>query len=418
MVSAVLVTVVASLLAWARTHPFISASLYAEDGSVFVNQSLTDGWSVLWTPYAGYQHLIPRLAVGFVVALLPVAWWANALHAMVYLTVGVVAGLVFVLSREVITFWPSRVALGLFTVLTPIAGVEALGSFANLHWFMFYLIPWLFLATPRSTVGAWLLGLVALLATATEPQCAVYLPLVVWQIFHNRKTWPVAAGWLIGILAQGLTSLLAPRPLSPGFPPLASTLEGYVLNAGMSLATSRSEWLGVVLDRTGWWIGFLGVAVILGVAVWGFLWGGLNARVAIVTLLYGSWATWTASFVLGNNRGLYYSEMTQEQLSAPGLVRWGTAASILLIAVVPVAVGVIIQRHPRWWLVGAGALFTILAIMVANLFYDRGTGQWPWSAAVHAAQIQCAAAPDGIAQLITPPGPEWIVRIPCSRLVG
>jgi hypothetical protein len=35
--------------------------LWAEDGNLFIEQARTLGWRSLWTPYAGYLHLYPRL---------------------------------------------------------------------------------------------------------------------------------------------------------------------------------------------------------------------------------------------------------------------------------------------------------------------------------------------------------------------
>ena len=144
-------------------------------------------------PYAGYQHLIPRLASGLVIALVPPAGWALAINAIACLVVGTVAGLIYVFSRDVISFRPARVVLGLLAVMTPMAGLEALGNIANLHWFLLYLTPWLLLATPRSTLGAALMAVVAFVSVATEPQCAIFLPLAIWRFVASPRTRPVIA---------------------------------------------------------------------------------------------------------------------------------------------------------------------------------------------------------------------------------
>lgn len=39
----------------------IAQYLWAEDGSIFINQAHTLGLAALWQPYAGYLHLYPRL---------------------------------------------------------------------------------------------------------------------------------------------------------------------------------------------------------------------------------------------------------------------------------------------------------------------------------------------------------------------
>ena len=269
---AVTVGAAAAAIGWFHMPAGVTGWLYAEDGVLFVGDWIGPGAnvSVLWTPYAGYQHLIPRITTGLITGFLPVAWWGVAVNMVACLMVGGIAALVFVLSRDVIAFVPSRVMLGLITTLVPLVAVEAIGNLANLHWFLLYLTPWLLLATPRSALGSWVLAAVAMLTTLTEPQCAVFLPLAIarltpWKVFP-RAGRPVIWAWLIGVTAQLITTVLAPRPVSAGFPPVASAVQGYVLNAGMSLSTVNTELLGRVLTHVGWWIGFVGVAAIFTLA--------------------------------------------------------------------------------------------------------------------------------------------------------
>ena len=127
-------------------------------------------------------------------------------------------GLVFFFSRDVTSFWPSRVALGPLTAVAPIVAFEALGNLANLHWFLLYMSIWVLLATPRSVVGAWGMGVVALLCTATEPQCAMVLPLAVWAVVRSRRSRPVVLCWTVGVVAQVVTTLIAPREIARSLP--------------------------------------------------------------------------------------------------------------------------------------------------------------------------------------------------------
>jgi len=427
--AAVAVTLVASVIAWVRTPTAIAGWLYAEDGRSFIgdwlgtNEPIRGDLSLLWMPYAGYQHLIPRLASGLVTALVPAAGWALAVNAIACLVVGSVAGLVFVFSRDVISFLPSRLVLAMLTVMTPMAGLEALGNLANLHWFLLYLTPWLLLATPRGAVGTWAMAAVAFMSVATEPQCAIFLPLAIWRIVTVRRTRPVVLCWLLGVVAQVITAIDAPRAIGSDVPPIASTIEGYVLNVGMTLGTTHPPLLGAVLVRLGWWVGCVGVAAILAVAAVGILKGSLPAKVAIAALIYGSVVSWTASFVLGRNPSFFYSEMNVIELGTPLLARWGTAASMLLAATIPVTVAVMVQRYPRWrpaWL----ALLAVLVLAVtANLIAHPGLAGQTWQNEVDAARVTCAATPGGEVELPTPPDPSagdpaWRVDVPCSRLTG
>ena len=407
----------------------IGGWLYAEDGRSFIgdwlgtNEPIKGDLSLLWMPYAGYQHLIPRLASGVITALVPPAGWALAVNAIACLVVGSVAGLVFVFSRDVISFLPSRLVLGMLAVMAPMAGLEALGNLANLHWFLLYLTPWLLLATPRSTAGTWAMAAVAFLAVATEPQCAIFLPLAIWRIVTVPRTRPVMACWLLGVVAQVVTAIDAPRAIGTAVPPIASTIEGYVLNVGMTLGTTHLPLLGAVLVRVGWWVGFVGVAAVLAVAVVGIVKGSPTAKVAIAALIYGSVVSWTASFVLGRNPAFFYSEMDAIALGTPLLARWGTAASMLLGATIPVTVAVMVQRYPRWRAAWLALLAVLVLTLTASLIAHPSRAGHTWQDEVDAAISTCAATPDGEVELPTPPDaspgdPGWRVGVPCSRLAS
>jgi hypothetical protein len=62
---------------------YVADSLWAEDGSIYINQAHELGWRSLWVPYAGYQFLYPRivalLASPLPLAVIPYvfffAWW-------------------------------------------------------------------------------------------------------------------------------------------------------------------------------------------------------------------------------------------------------------------------------------------------------------------------------------------------------
>jgi hypothetical protein len=56
-----------------RPTALSNPGLYAEDGLVFLLQSLSDGASAVVEPYNGYIHLLPRLVAGLA-TLLPLSW--------------------------------------------------------------------------------------------------------------------------------------------------------------------------------------------------------------------------------------------------------------------------------------------------------------------------------------------------------
>ncbi len=404
----------AACLAWLRLQPDVRDTLYAEDGVLFVHdQAVRGGVTLLWEPYAGYQHLIPRSVAWFVTTFLPVPLWGLVVVLIACAIVGVIAALVFVYSGDVIAYYPSRIVLGLIVVLIPVAGMQPLGNLANLHWFLLYLMPWVLMSTPRSRLGIGVAVVVALLATATEPQCLIFAPLVLWRFVTFPRTRLVMLAWAVGIAFQAVTYLTAPRVQTAGRPPFASIADGYVIEVGMSIVTSRGYLLGRAVVTVGWWIGFVWVAGILALAAFGFVRGRAPVRAMLLTLVLGSLASWTLSSVVNNFVEFYFSQMTPEQLNNLRLGRWGTSASLMLAATVPVAVAALIEWRPRWWPAAVTVLGLMLLAMVVNLTY-RPVVQGPlWSDQIEAGKVVCATTPDATIVITTEPM-GWELGLPCS----
>ena len=411
--------IVAAALAWTRVSAGQNDKLYAEDGTLFVRDWMLGGHlSLMWQPYAGYLHVIPRGVGWFVTAVVPVAWWGYAVSVIACGLVGAVAALVFLYSADIVAYYPARIALGLITVLIPIAGIEPLGNLANVHWFLLYLMPWLLMATPRSRPGLIVATALALVATLTEPQCLIFAPLALWRFLTAPAVRPVQLGWAVGIAGQAVSYLISPRPHIPGRPPVMSILDGYVLNVGLPIITSRAHLFGATLVRWGWWIGFAWLAGLLAFAGVGFLFARTPARVMLVALVLGSAASWGLSYVVNNVADLYYSLWTADRLADPTLMRWGTAASMMLAATIPITVGVLVERFPTWWPAATAALTLFVGVMAADLTHRVPVDGSTWSSQISAAQPACSQAPDSNIILHIQPYPEWVLDMPCSLIEG
>lgn len=413
-----LIGIVATALAWYRVPSGQRDTLYAEDGLIFVYRWAVGGnVPLLWEPYAGYQHLIPRIVSWFVTAVFPPAWWGVVVTVLSCAIVGTVAALVFRFSADVIGYLPARVVVGLVVVLIPIAGEEPLGNLANLHWFLLYLFPWLLMAVPRSRAGWWVNAVIALAVAMTEPQCLVFAPLVLWRFLtFPRARWVIVA-WAAGMAGQALTYLTAPRVSVPGRPPWLSVAEGYVLDAGMSIVTSRGHVLGWVIVHVGWWVGFLWVLGIFAFAGVGVVLGRAPARAMLLSLVLASVASWGLSYIINNDAAQYFSTMPPEQLLDPRLVRWGVTPSMMLAAAIAITAAVLVERHVRLWPVALTVLTLMMLAMVADLTYHRQVVGLSWSEQVDAAEPQCAANPDLVITIDTQPE-DWRLGLPCQVVDG
>jgi hypothetical protein len=392
-------------------------TLYAEDGQRFIGDWLAiHSWAVLYQPYMGYQHLLPRIVSGLVVAMLPIGWWADAMSLLACALVGAGAVLVYVFSRDVVSSPVARFGLAAVMVLCPIAGIEAVGNLANLHWYLLYLMPWVLLAVPRSTRAAVLMAILALVITLTEPQCVLFAPLAVFSFKYRRSSRLVVIGWLAGLFLQAVTYFNAPRMRTSGAPPLASTVKGYLVNAVLSNGSSNHVTVGRLLRNFGWGIGVVSLCVFLAFAAFACLRGNAIVRVAVPALLFASAAGWVGAFYINNNPQYFYSALRHDQLVHVPLVRWGTAAAMLLIAVIPVAAGVLISRNPRWWPTASATVVLTVIVMGFNLTSPDNIRAGPrWHFALKNAAATCKATKQKTVEVTTTPV-GWHVLVRCSHL--
>ncbi len=408
-----LIGLVAAVAAYLRVPPGLRDNLYAEDGVLFVGDwAWRAHLGLLWEPYAGYQHLLPRLGSGLVVATMPVASWGYAVTAVACLLVGAVAAAVFAFSAGLVSFWPARVLLALIVVLIPIAGVEALGNLANLHWFVLILVPWALLTEPRARWGVGAVAVTVLLATLTEPMCIIFAPLALWRFITAPRRRAVMLAWAVGVAAQVVTTLLSPRPRTPGRPPWMSVILGYVRDVGMSMVTSRPRPLGLAITGVGWWIGVAWVLGLLTFAAIAARFADRHVRVLLAALVLGSIASWSAAFITNNAAAFYFSVLPASEILTAPLLRWATAASAMLAATVPIAVSVLVARFPRLRPAGWAVLGVMLAVMLVNAVPREAREFGTWSSQIDEDIIACRSTAVDM-QVFTAPD-NWVLGIPCA----
>ena len=172
--------------------------------------TVRDDW-VLFEPYAGYQHFVPRVASWLVVRLTPVEGSALGVGLAACLLVGTISALVYVYSRDILDVPVCRLGLAVVPILLPLAAHEAAGNLANLHSYLLYLVPFVLLATARSTAGGLAMAVVAASAALTEIQAAILVPLAVWRMVRGRRARPVGVAFLLGVAAQVVSYLATAR---------------------------------------------------------------------------------------------------------------------------------------------------------------------------------------------------------------
>lgn len=405
--------------AWFRIPALARDTFWAEDGAVFVSGAATHGLGAALVPYAGYLHVVPRLAASAIV-MLPVWWWAVATTAASCAIAAALAVVVFVCTRDIVTWLPARLFVASLTVIAPLGPVEVLGNLANLHWLFLWTLFWVVLARPRSRASALALSAIALIGALTEIQAVIWLPLFLLPP-RDRRRLLVAAGLGVGLAAQLVATLGWPRTTGGHAPltGLASLGYGFLINAAMPLAIPQTQ-IGPALTDSGPASGILILTVIVLAVL--YIWrrgSRLQGAVATAAVL-GAVMIYCADVEGNPNRWYDYALFSANQLSPVRLLRYGVVPSVLLASALAIAVAVAATRarRTRWSTYAAMAVLAVSACLILlqlgpqPVLRSAGPAFRPQLAS--SAQI-CDRAPyPSSVNLKQAPG--WTMTVPCARL--
>ena len=424
-VGAVVVALVATALLWHRLGATTRGIAWAEDSGRFLNERLQLGAvGSLLHPYEGYLHLVPRIVVDLAVRFFPIESYAVAVSAMSCVVVGLVGATVFVLARDVVRSVPLRALLAVVPALTPLVPVEIAGNTANLHWFLLFLAPWVFLYKPRSWWSSAVLTVIALVITLTEIQAAMFLPLFFRHVRSVRSVPPIVAG-VLGAGAQLLTTVLDPR--TPVAGAAAGRVGGVVdLLAGFAAQPVAGSWdadvhaVGRAVQDHGWWVVALPAVLVFAVLVLGFVRASGGARWVLAALGLAPLVVWFAALGV-NDVVTNWLGFTAKDWEWLGAYRYAAAASAFLIAGIVVAADVFIARG-RVLFPALGWVLVLLVVTAAVLNTDvvsrrEQTTVPAWSTQVQQHRVACADDPGGTMTLRAAPGqPKWDAFVPCALL--
>jgi hypothetical protein len=408
-------------ISWLRLPAGTRGTVWAEDGQFFLGDQLAHGTlGGLFIPYQGYVQLIPRLMTSIAFHLAPIADYALAMAATASVVVGLIAAGVWTLTAGQIRSPWARAAIALAPVLAPVSPVEILGNAANMHWFLLFLTPWLFLARPGRWVSGVILGVVALVAALTEIQMLFFAPLLLVRMRMPYR-WPLVGAALAGIGCQLGTSIAFPRepPRSPALPPHDIAL-GYLLQPFPQAFSSRTHQVGALFAEHGI-VSFV-IALVALVALFGVGWGWSSPRyrLLLLSMFGGSIVVWSAALFVNHGPQFEYNELPAAQLHALGTSRYAAASAVFLIVSLVIAADALgTSRRRPLRPVGGVVLVALTIVFVAALpgAPTTRTNGPVWMPEVHAASVRCIHdARLGAVPLDTAPHPPWHVNVPCRLL--
>lgn len=414
-------------ISWLRLPATTRGTMWAEDVRNFIGNAVQMGpVAPLLHPYAGYLQLVPRLIADTTVGIVPVSGWAYSMCFGSCLVTAGCAVVVYVCSRDVTTNPAVRLLFAAITILDPLSPREVLGNTANLHWYFLWMTPWLLLYRPRTRAGAWVLGVIALLAAMSEIQMALFFPLVLWR-WRDRARIPLRLLYLAGVLAQALATLAVPRTPSSAHPiGPASLAYGFLINCVTTIYDPNPKAVGDVLTAGGPILAL--VMLVPFVVAGGYVArrGTPHQRLLAVSLIAGSLILYPLAVEISPGTFYGYASMTHTQLSDPWLARYGVVPSMFLLALIPLAIVVFLQQRGRplpprpgsqaraaipW--IATIALILVLTTHLVPETTRRSNGP-VWATQVMEKAATCSAG--STVTLVGAPGPNWKVDLNCSDL--
>lgn len=409
------------LLIWFRLPGLYAAGNFvAEDGWVFFADAFNESFPlVLFKPYAGYFHLLPRLiaelAGGLDFAVQPTAY-------------AVVAGLC---SALLLTLWYLPVfrchlasdghRAAIVLLLAVCHHAENLSLVLGLHWYLSFALALFALAPlPAGKSAGMMTAGLSVLAAWSSPSTVALVPLLVWRFFrplNRRHRW--WCGFTLLHIACALAFMAWMRVDEPSRVAHASPGE-LVLATRVIMVRG---WLGSTLigEPLAQALGALSPHVLdaLGVGVGCFLMGmvwRLRCRAGSGLGLPGVEVMWGMAAILmlalSLLRSLYVAETAQAVL--PRHIRYLTAPSLLLLVLVWSLIYKWATAVPGWrirfvwglWLLQFGVL---LIGMRKAKHWTREFEHFPWSEQVPAVrQFALPGAESTPASLYVPSDvPYW-----------
>ncbi len=385
-------------------------TVWAEDGPVFLQGAPHLG--SLFTSYAGYEQLAPRL-----IALGSEAVPATQLARYLSVSAALITALLSVsVYRLAATLVPSRVLRGVLVLgvaFVPAAITENLASAVNVNWPFVFVCYWAILFRPSTKRDVALAGSIAFLAATSNVLTALYLPLALLLAWKrtDAKSRTVLAIFGVGLAIQGLVALLSSDP-SPEVVSHATQLPqlfsvrvlGSVLVGDKWI---RSLWLDLG-DVVAW------VAAAIFIALIAFLVSrtvGSRRCLGLITIGY--------SILLFcypvDARGTSPLRLSARAFSFAG-GRFATLSILLLLSGLFVLVsGAAIGAATRKVAIAVIAVqFAVVGVVGFRTVNSRSTGP-RWLAALAGARLACQKPGTEVAPVaISPPG--IYVNLPCSRI--
>lgn len=392
-------------------------TVWAEDGPIYLQGALTQSfWHAIFTPYAGYLVLVPRL-IAEAATLVPLEQAAAAISLISAFFAALSALAVWQASGGHVRNPYLRGGLAVATLLAAAAGQETLLSAAYVPWYMLFACFWLLFWRPRTLGGAAAGGLFLLATGLSTPGVWFFLPVALLRAASYRDARDAA--------------LLGP----------------YFLGGLVQVPVILGQEQGEPIWTSHIWSAYAQRVVdggLLGQTLGGELWAdhGLPFLLLLLAAVAAGlvWALWKStsgprSFgVVAVLTSLVMFVLSAYQRAVGANIFWSTGGSggtasryVLVPALLLVSAGVVFvdgalrgrpsERRLGWPVAAALALIALAIVTSYDMRSAEFRGRPYWDDALRAAATRCVSRGEETAGVPTAP-PPFGVQIPCRQVAS
>lgn len=398
-----------------RVEGWTLLHVHKEDGIIFLADFVNDGWSSLFDPYTGYQHLVPRFIAGICASGPPEAFAACAGvgASLIRVTLAVVA--LAVLTPYARSPRWAAVAASAF-IWAPVGQQEALANLTNLRWFLDAGAVLLLMGVWRRPSAIGIAALLAIGAAMSDPLAVVIAPLALWRLgVLSGRARLVPAVFLASAMTHYLMLDRSARTSQGSMyidDPGDSSIQLLVRGIGVPVFGQNGTELLLIVGVP---LAVLAVCVVLGVAVSSSAWSPTTAM-ALILSVFGV--------------GLLTVTLTFADMSALGLdpawqlghgSRYSVAPGVLVAIGLVLVLSSALDRTEGILRLGVYALLCAfpLAVLADSPGDSWNTADPTWAAELQASRLACAAGQQSTRVQMTPADVpmDWSADLRCDWLM-
>jgi len=181
-----------------RTSSWTIERIFAEDGQIFLTQSLHNGFGGILDTYAGYLQFVPRTISLACTQVGPdnyLVCTTVASHSIRIL--GMI--LVFPVLVRFAPNWKWALAAASSFIFIPVGQQEVLGNIANLRGFLVPLAFFAILGVFKNPAWSIVISIVVFFSVLSDTLVIFMLPFAIWRIFSVKGRWARLPSIALGI---------------------------------------------------------------------------------------------------------------------------------------------------------------------------------------------------------------------------